>query len=143
MAILLIPGIVPMLQIHTHALINQELCGTPVELSPGRAIISMTAQNSMAVDNKGLIHGGFIFGLADHAAMLAVNHPNVVLASAEVRFLLPVMSGDELIAEAHVADEKGKKRIVEVKVTRDNKEIFSGIFHCAVLDRHVLELNDS
>ena len=28
----------------------------------------------------GWYNGGFIFGLADHAAMLAVNDPNVVLA---------------------------------------------------------------
>lgn len=48
----------------------------------------------MKVDSHGLIHGGFLFGAADYASMLAVNDPNVVLASAEVRFLRPLKSGD-------------------------------------------------
>jgi acyl-coenzyme A thioesterase PaaI-like protein len=44
----------------------------------------------MAADQRGLVHGGFTFGLADYAAMVAVNDPNVVLGAAEVRFLAPV-----------------------------------------------------
>lgn len=125
--------------IMTHKSINQELCGTPVELALNRAVIEMTAKEFMAVDEKGLIHGGFIFGLADHAAMLAVNHPNVVLAGADVRFILPVRVNEELIARADVVEEKGKKRMVRVEVTRGDETVFSGTFTCAVLDTHVLD----
>jgi acyl-coenzyme A thioesterase PaaI-like protein len=99
----------------------------------------MTVHDTMSVDAYGLIHGGFVFGLADHAAMLAVNHPNVVLAGAEVRFLAPVRPGEELVADAQVTESNGKKRTVSVAVTRNNEMVFSGIFHCAVLDKHVLE----
>jgi acyl-coenzyme A thioesterase PaaI-like protein len=49
----------------------------------------------MVVDAHGLVHGGFVFGLADYAAMLAVNDPNVVLGAAEARFLKPVRRGDQ------------------------------------------------
>jgi acyl-coenzyme A thioesterase PaaI-like protein len=49
----------------------------------------------MAVDDRGLVHGGFVFGLADHAAMLAVNDPNVVLGAASTRFLKPVRVGED------------------------------------------------
>jgi uncharacterized protein (TIGR00369 family) len=128
-----------MSDIRTHANINRELCGTPVTITDGQAVVTMIARDAMSVDAYGLVHGGFIFGLADHAAMLAVNHPNVVLAQAEVRFLAPVRPGDELVAEAQVTESNGKKRTVSVTVSRNGEAIFSGIFHCAVLERHVLE----
>jgi acyl-coenzyme A thioesterase PaaI-like protein len=92
----------------------------------------------MAVDDSDLVHGGFIFGLADHAAMIAVNHPNVVLGAAEVKFLKPVKVGQSLVAEATVANESDKKRLVKVVVKRGDDNILEGTFSCFVLDQHVL-----
>jgi acyl-coenzyme A thioesterase PaaI-like protein len=66
----------------------------------------------MAADDHGLIHGGFVFGLADYAAMLAINHPNVVLGACEMRFLKPLLVGQTLVAEARLESEQGKKRFV-------------------------------
>ncbi len=61
---------------HTHA--RETLLGTPLRMVTGEAAdVALTATSEMAVDEKGLIHGGFTFGLADYAAMLAVNHPFV------------------------------------------------------------------
>ena len=63
----------------------------------------------MAADGSGLAHGGFIFGLADYAAMIAVNHPNVVLGAAEVRFLKPVVSGETVVARGQDGFRRGQK----------------------------------
>ena len=93
----------------------------------------------MAVDHSGLVHGGFIFGLADYAAMLAVNHPNVVLGSANVKFTKPVKTDEALCAEAEVISSEGKKHVVNVAVKRGNDVVFSGEFACFVLEKHVLE----
>lgn len=93
----------------------------------------------MAVDDRALVHGGFVFGLADYAAMLAVDDPNVVLGSADVRFLKPVVVGEPLVAEAVVESEAGKKRAVRVVVTRGADEVLTGTFTCYVLEHHVLE----
>jgi acyl dehydratase len=41
--------------------------------------------------------------------MIAVNHPNVVLGAAEVKFLKPVKAGETVIAEAKVKKRKVKK----------------------------------
>lgn len=128
-----------MTDIRTHDRIDRSLCGSPIKTGPGTSCIEMTVLPSMAVDAHGLAHGGFIFGLADHAAMIAVNHPNVVLAGSEVKFLKPARTGDRLIAEAEVTQETGRRRIVRVTVTRGSELMFEGIFTCAVLDRHVLE----
>ena len=127
-----------LMNIFTHEKISQRLCGKPVMIEYGRSRVEYQTRSDMVVDDFGLVHGGFVFGLADYAAMIAVNHPNVVLGAAEVKFLKPVKVDDMVVAEATVTSQDGKKRIVKVDVTKNNDIVFSGIFTCFVLDRHVL-----
>ena len=87
---------------------------------------------------KGLVHGGFTFGCADLAAMLAVNHPNVVLYRAEVKFTAPVKVGEEIMAEGRVVERSGKKIRVEVKAYTD-KTVLEGLMYCYIPENHVLE----
>jgi uncharacterized protein (TIGR00369 family) len=126
------------MDILTHRLIDRGTCGSPSELAPGFSRLTLHCTPAMAVDPSGLVHGGFVFGLADHAAMLAVNHPNVVLASAEVKFLKPVVAGAQLSAEARVEQSSGRKHRVAVAVHHGEALVFSGLFSCFVPDRHVV-----
>ena len=123
----------------THREIDRRLCGTPVLLEEGRSEVRLVTTSEMAVDDRGLVHGGFVFGLADHAAMLAVNDPNVVLGSADVRFTAPVRAGATLNAHAEVSESDGRRRTVSVEVRDDNRVVLTGAFTCFVLDMHVLE----
>jgi acyl-coenzyme A thioesterase PaaI-like protein len=93
----------------------------------------------MAADQRGLVHGGFTFGLADYAAMLAVNEPTVVLASAQVKFLGPVVVGDRLEAEAVVERSEGKRRWLKVIVRRQGRPILEGEILAVVPDTHILD----
>ncbi|MDM7202999.1 MAG: hotdog domain-containing protein [Thermodesulfobacteriaceae bacterium] len=127
------------MEIKTHKSINQSLCGSPIYLALGEAQVKLKTEKSMIADEKGLIHGGFIFGLADYAAMLAVNEETVVLAKAEVKFLKPIKLGEELVAKAKVIDREGKKRRVQVEVIRGEELVFTGEFLCVVPEKHVLE----
>ncbi len=122
----------------THLGIDHRLCGEPVSLSPGAASVRFVATAEMAADDQGLVHGGFIFGLADHAAMLAVNHPHVVLGAAETRFVAPVRVGDEVTATATRTEQKGRKHVLEVTASDGEAVVMTGTFTAFVLDRHVL-----
>ena len=126
------------MNIITHQLINKDLCGTPVMVENKKSCVDYTTTQQMAADESGLVHGGFIFGLADYAAMLAVNHPNVVLGGADVKFLKPVRVGESVQAQADVTSVSGKKQMVSVEVTRENEVVFKGEFSCFVLEKHVL-----
>ncbi len=126
------------MKIITHQKIDMELCGSPLAVREGYSKVKLVTTDQMAVDLSGLAHGGFIFGLADYAAMIAVNHPNVVLGSAEVKFLKPIRTNETVIAEARVDLETGKKRKVSVTVQRGDEKIFEGEFTCFVLEKHVL-----
>ena len=127
------------MQIDTHQKIDRKLCGDPIETGEGYSRVTFKVTEEMAVDNAGLTHGGFIFGLADHAAMVAVNHPNVVLGAADVKFLKPVKTGDMVEAEARVVEVSGKKQSVNVDVKQGDEIVFKGVFTCFVLDKHVLK----
>ena len=123
----------------THLEIDRSLCGEPVSLTDGGAVTRFTATKAMAVDDRGLVHGGFVFGLVDYAAMLAVNDPNVVLGSAEVKLVAPVKVGDVVTASAVRTEQKGRKHVLEVGATVEGKKVLEGTMTAFVLDRHVLD----
>ncbi len=127
------------MEIKTHKEIDTRLSGKPVEVSEGRAKVELETKDFMRADEKGLIHGGFIFSAADYAAMLAVNEPNVVLAKAEVVFLKPAVVGDKLTFEAKVESSEGKKRLVKVEGFKGKDKVFEGRMLCVVPEKHVLD----
>lgn len=127
------------MDIRTHGKINQTLCGKPVFTENGNSQVELKTTPEMAADEKGLVHGGFVFGLADYAAMIAVNHPNVVLGGSEAKFLKPVTVGDTVIADASVETDSGKRKIVSVTARVKDTPVFQGIFACFTLEKHVLD----
>ena len=126
---------------NTHLSISEDLVGKVERIESGKfAQVSLTVDSRMRVDEKGLIHGGFTFGLADYSAMVAVNDPFVVLLSSQVRFLKPVIVGETLTARAQVDETQGKKRRVRCEVFNQGQEkVLEGEFLCLVLSQHVLE----
>ncbi|WP_457594385.1 hotdog domain-containing protein [Hydrogenimonas sp.] len=128
------------LELKTHRRIDQSLCGTLLELQDGYAKVELETTRQMAVDEMGLIHGGFTFAAADFAAMAAVNDPNVVLVSSECRFLSPVKVGDRVLFEAKELYKESRKRKIHVIGTFEDIKVFEGEFMAVVLERHVLKL---
>jgi acyl-coenzyme A thioesterase PaaI-like protein len=123
----------------THLKIDPRLVGAPLELGGGIASAVLVTLPEMAADERGLVHGGFVFGLADYAAMLAVNDPNVVLGGAETRFLKPVRVGERLEARAQIEETDGRKSRVRVEILRNGEAVMTGTFSCFTLDRHVFD----
>ncbi|MCX7760196.1 MAG: MaoC/PaaZ C-terminal domain-containing protein [Hydrogenothermaceae bacterium] len=128
------------MQIKTHLKINQKLNGTPISITEGqKGELLLRTTEDMVADEKGLIHGGFIFSAADYLAMITVNHPNVVLGSSSVRFIKPVKVGDEIIFKSEVILTEGIKSTVKVEGFKGEEKVFEGEFKCYSLDKHVLE----
>lgn len=127
-----------MVELNTHLEIDTSLCGKVIKLEENYAEILLHTRQVMSVDSRGLVHGGFVFGAADYAAMTAVNDPYVVLGSASSKFTAPVKVGDVVLCKANVISVKGKKREVQVQAFVNEKLVFEGIFTTFVLDKHVL-----
>jgi acyl-coenzyme A thioesterase PaaI-like protein len=124
---------------NTHLKINTKLCGEVVELAKGYAKVQLNTDAKMAADEEGLIHGGFIFGAADFAAMCAVNEPNVVLTGSTCRFIAPSVKGDVIDFEATIVEQEGAKAVVEVVGHCLGRDIFTASFKTYVTNEHVLK----
>ena len=125
---------------NTHLLASEELIGKVIDIKENTAKVTLKITQKMVVVSYGLAHGSFVFGLADYAAMVAINQPTVVLGKAETKFIKPVILNDEVTAIATITEQNGKKITVSTVVNNAKNEIvFEGIFICFVLEKHILE----
>jgi len=128
------------LELNTHTMINQYLCGNILKHEKGYVEVELETESEMVVDELGLVHGGFVFGAADFAAMAAVNEKNVVLVQSECQFLAPVKEGDKVLFKAQVRHKEGRKRNVHVKAYVHDIKVFEGEFITVITEKHVLRL---
>jgi len=126
------------MKLNTHLNIDTSLCGKVTKLEENIAEVLLHTTQQMGTDAHGLVHGGFVFGAADYAAMAAVNDPHVVLGASSSKFIAPVKVGDAVLCKATVFSEKGKKRQVEVEAFVNDRLVFKGSFTTFVLEKHVL-----
>ena len=113
--------------------------GRLIELKEEYAKVILETKEDMAVDEYGLIHGGFTFSAADFCAMATVNEPYVVLVRTQSSFLAPVKVGDTVIFESEVLMKDKRKWEVKVIGKIHDIKVFEGKFGCVVLETHVLK----
>ena len=89
-----------------------------LEIGPGHATLTMTVQPHM-VNGHGMVHGGYIFTLADSTFAFACNSYNerTVAAHCHISFIRPGKLGDRLVAKACEISRSGRSGIYDVTVT--------------------------
>ena len=99
-----------MKELNTHLKLPKKF-GKLVELNEDSAKVTLETTEEMAVDEKGLIHGGFTFAAADFCAIATVNEPFVVLVRGQCEFMAPVKVGDivEFVSEVLMKKKRSKK----------------------------------
>lgn len=127
--------------LNTHEKIDTELCGRIDKMDKDTLELTLKTIPAMLADDKGLIHGGFIFSAADYAAMAIVNEKNVVLVASNAQFLSPVKLGDVVKVKAELRHKDGRKRNVHVTAFVLDIKVFDAEFKTVVTDRHVLKLS--
>jgi len=125
-------------ELKTHQKLNKKF-GQVVEIGEDSAKVILETTEEMAVDEEGLVHGGFTFGAADLCAMATVNEPYVVLVRSQSEFMAPVKVGDtvEFVSET-LMKERRKQEVKVIGYVREIK-VFEGIFSCVILDKHVIK----
>lgn len=104
------------------------LVGTPVTTEVGYSRVELRTNMTMLATGSDFVRGGIVFGLADHAAMLALEEPGAVLEAADTRFLRPVGVDQLIVAEAHARMKIGKRRHAAVTICLGEEKIFEGDF---------------
>ena len=125
---------------NTHLKASEKFIGSVISIEENKATVQLKIIKEMEVDDFGLSHGSFTFGLADYAAMVLINKPNVVLGKADVKFVKPTVVGDTIKAIASYKEKINEvKSIIKVSVLNQNEElVFEGEFSCFSLEKHVL-----
>ncbi len=87
------------------------------EVNSGTATAYLTVEPDM-VNGIEVLHGGFVFALADYVFACAANSvlPRVATADAQISFLAPARLGETLVAEATVSFSGGRRVIIDVTV---------------------------
>lgn len=88
------------------------------DVGPGRASVGMVVADSM-LNGVGIVHGGYIFLLADCAFAIACNShgETTVSRSCEIEYLRPAHVGDRLLATASERRRIGRRGIYDVLVS--------------------------
>ena len=104
--------------------VARELEMTLVEVGAGRATLAMTVTEQMT-NGHGIVHGGYIFTLADSAFAYACNShgETTVAAQCSITFLRPSRAGDRLVANAREIGRAGRSGIYDVTVLLDGAAI--------------------
>jgi acyl-CoA thioesterase len=91
-----------------------------VEAGDGAAVVRMRVTESM-VNGHGMVHGGYVFMVADTAFACACNSrgPVTVAAGADITFLQPTRAGDVLEARARERSTNGRNGVYDVTVLSD------------------------
>ena len=90
----------------------------------GSASTSMQIRDDM-VNGHGIVHGAFVFAVADTAFACACNShgPVTVAAAADITFVAPAYTGDLLEARAVERTRFGRTGICDVTVRRGDDVI--------------------
>jgi acyl-CoA thioesterase len=93
------------------------------DVGPGYATATMVATDAM-MNGVGILHGGYIFLLADCAFAVACNSYGVasVARAGEIEFLRPARLGERLVARATERRLLGRRGIYDVSVTGEDSE---------------------
>jgi acyl-CoA thioesterase len=91
-----------------------------VEAGDGDAVVRMRVTDSM-VNGHGMVHGGYVFLVADTAFACACNSrgPVTVAAGADITFLQPTRAGVVLEARARERSTNGRTGVYDVTVLGD------------------------
>lgn len=96
------------------------------DVAAGRAQARMTVRDTM-VNGHGIVHGGYVFLLADTAFAFACNTYEIptVAAAADVVFVAPARAGDRLVADAVERVRYGRSGVYDVTVRRADGEVIA------------------
>jgi acyl-CoA thioesterase len=96
------------------------------DVAPGRAVARMAVTESM-INGHGIVHGGYVFLLADSAFAFACNTYDqaTVAAGCDIVFVAPARAGDVLRATATERVRTGRSGVYDVTVRRDTGDVIA------------------
>ena len=108
------------------ALKKEEIIGELIDVELGKnGIATLKTTKNMAFNRTGIVRSHYIFSLADSLAISIIDAEVALTGSARLRYKKPVYAGQNLVAKARVARQKGNKYLVSVHIKSEREEVFN------------------
>jgi acyl-coenzyme A thioesterase PaaI-like protein len=112
-----------------------EIVGELIDLELNkRAISILTSDKSMVFEKTKIVRGQFIYAMAESLAMAVIDANVAIIGVANIKYRVPVMENQKLVAKAEVSKIRGSEYFVAVKITVNNDQVFRGKFILVAID---------
>lgn len=111
-----------------RSLQEDELVGQLLDIRLGDYAISMMEITEDMVSPFGHVRGHLLFAQANSLAIAVIDADVVLTGSARVRFKIPVLLGEKVIAKAVVKTKKSNSFLVSTYLKVDGDLVFKGHF---------------
>lgn len=112
-----------------------EIIGELIELNLGQSGISvLDTSDDMVFAQSGIVRGHYIYSMAESLAIAVIDADAALVGVANIKYKLPVFSGNRLVAKATVKESREEDRyIVWVMIFCRQIEVFRGKFILAAI----------
>lgn len=106
-----------------------EIVGELIDLELNKAGISiLETDKSQAFERTQIIKGHFIFAMAESLAMAVIDADVAITGVANIKYRVPVLAGQKLVAKAKVSRVRGDEYFVHVLIHVKDDVVFRGKF---------------
>ncbi len=106
-----------------------EIVGELIDLELNKRGISILETDSNMVFKKTkVVKGHYIFAMAESLAMAVINANVALTGVANIKYRVPVLTGQKIIAKAEVTRIRGNKYFVHVMINVKEEQVFRGKF---------------
>ncbi|SKC87138.1 transcription factor FapR [Maledivibacter halophilus] len=106
-----------------------EIIGELIDIELNKKGISiLETDSSMVFKKTKIVRGHYIFAMAESLAMAVIDADVALTGVANIKYRVPVLSGQKLIAKAEVTRVRGNNYFVHVKITVKDEQVFRGKF---------------
>ena len=108
-----------------------EVIGEIIDLNLNKSGISiLEIQKHQVFQKTKIARGHYIFAQANSLAVALIDEEIALTASADIKYIRPVMQGEKCIAKAELSESNGQENryIIMVKTYVDQEQVFEGKF---------------
>jgi len=112
-----------------RALNASELVGELLDLKLNHSGLSiLESTEDMAFARTKIIRSHQIYALAESLALAVIDAEVALVGVANIKYRAPALAGERLVAKAELIQDRGGSKIVHVKVSVQQREVFRGKF---------------
>lgn len=106
-----------------------EIVGELIDIQLNKRGISiLETDSSMVFSKTKIVRGHYIFAMAESLAMAVIDTDVALTGVANIKYRIPVLSGQKLIAKAELTKTRGSNYFVHVKISVKDEQVFRGKF---------------